>query len=179
MTHTAGQVWQNWGAVIVVTVLGTPFAAALAWALASRRAATGGDGWHTAWRDSIAEVGMVAGTLPWIWMVFRPWDKPRRVELVPLRGLLFQLHDVGTATVQIGGNLLVFAAFGALAPVRWRLGPTSVVVIAAGASAVVETLQYTLDLGRVSAVDDVLVNAFGAGVAAFCSRPWWRRRDTG
>jgi glycopeptide antibiotics resistance protein len=37
----------------------------------------------------------------------------------------------------------------------------------------VEVLQYVLDLGRVSSVDDVLVNAVGAVLAALCSRRWW------
>jgi hypothetical protein len=34
----------------------------------------------------------------------------------------------------------------------------------------VESSQYLLHLGRVASVDDVLVNAVGAGLAAACSR---------
>ena len=48
-------------------------------------------------------------------------------------------------------------------------------LLAAGASAVVETLQYALDLGRVSSVDDVLRGALGAGLAAAASQPLSRR----
>ncbi|MCF4123280.1 VanZ family protein [Antribacter sp. KLBMP9083] len=41
--------------------------------------------------------------------------------------------------------------------------------------ALVEVLQYALDLGRVSSVDDVLLNTAGALLAAACSYRWWRR----
>jgi glycopeptide antibiotics resistance protein len=50
-------------------------------------------------------------------------------------------------------------------------------VVAAGAAAgslLVETLQWALDLGRVSSVDDVLLNTLGAVLAALVTRPWWR-----
>lgn len=38
----------------------------------------------------------------------------------------------------------------------------------------VEVAQYVLRLDRVSSVDDVLINAAGAGLAALASRRWWR-----
>lgn len=76
----------------------------------------------------------------------------------------------GAAAVQIVGNLLVFAAFGAFAPLRWRLGLWQVLVLAALGSAAVEVLQYVLDLGRVSATDDVLINTLGAGLAHVAGR---------
>jgi hypothetical protein len=37
-----------------------------------------------------------------------------------------------------------------------------------------ETAQYALRLDRVSSVDDVLINAAGAGPAALASHRWWR-----
>lgn len=80
--------------------------------------------------------------------------------------------------VQVGGNLLVLAAFGAFLPMRfavldrlWRVG-----VVAAAAAVTMEVLQYVLNLGRVSSVDDVLVNTTGAVVAALLTRRW--RSDT-
>ena len=66
-------------------------------------------------------------------------------------------------------------AYGFLAPVRWSIHPLWVVATAAAASATVEFLQWALHLGRVASIDDVLVNAAGAGLAAACSRRWWRR----
>jgi glycopeptide antibiotics resistance protein len=38
-------------------------------------------------------------------------------------------------------------------------------------------LRYALDLGRVSSVDDVLLNTLGAVLAAQASRPWRRSRS--
>jgi len=49
----------------------------------------------------------------------------------------------------------------------------SVLVLAAACSTLIETGQYVLQLGRVSSVDDVLLNTAGAGLAALASRRWW------
>lgn len=169
-------VWREWGPVIVASIIGLPLALLLAAALTRARTRRGSDaGW--ARRASFAEVGMVAGTLPWLWMILTPRPAPGVVELVPLRTVTDVLAGgLTTSVVQIGGNLLVFAAFGACAPLRWRIGAPAVIALAAGGSLAAELLQFTLALGRVSAVDDVLVNALGAGLAALCSRRWWLRR---
>ncbi|MGC5287613.1 VanZ family protein [Micromonospora sp. DT231] len=65
--------------------------------------------------------------------------------------------------------------FAALASV------SRIVALAAGCSVGVEAAQYVLRLDRVSSVDDVLLNAAGAGLAALASRRWWRAaaRDSG
>lgn len=42
----------------------------------------------------------------------------------------------------------------------------------------VEVAQYVLRLDRVSSVDDVLLNATGAWLAALASRRWWRDAST-
>ena len=42
-------------------------------------------------------------------------------------------------------------------------------------SLVAETLQYALALGRVSSVDDMLLDAAGAGLAGLTTRRWRRR----
>jgi len=124
----------------------------------------------------VAEVFLVVGTLPWLWMILTPDPGgTRRVRLVPLLDLA-SLRP-GEVLVQVVGNLLVFAALGALLPVRWPAGTGTVALVAAGASVAVELLQYALDLGRVSSVDDVLLNTLGAVLAAQASRPAWRSRS--
>jgi glycopeptide antibiotics resistance protein len=129
---------------------------------------------------SLAEVGIVYGTVPWVWMILLPnhgsGNGHARVNLVPVRDLVTVLAGGPlTATVQIVGNLLVFAALGFFAPLRfaalasvWRI-----LALAASCSVLVETAQYVLRLDRVSSVDDVLLNAIGAGLAALASRRWW------
>ncbi|WP_285101610.1 VanZ family protein [Promicromonospora sp. MEB111] len=154
-----------------------------------------------AWRHSVAEVGMVVGTAPWVWMILTPRPGERGLSLVPLQDLADQLSGpVPAAVVQVGGNLLVLAALGFFLPVRFRLVPGSgrragsreraepgpwprtvavlarVAVVLLGVAVTVEVLQYALGLGRVTSVDDVLVNVTGGLLAALCSRRWWADR---
>ena len=165
-------VWQSWGHVLLAAALALP-AAALAVVLLTRWRA-GSDG---AMRRSVVEVGAVAGTLPWLWMVLTPKPGEPQVALVPLRDLADQLagHPVG-ALVQIGGNLLVLAAFGAFLPLRFTvLAPLHRITAAgAAASVTIELLQFALRLGRVSSVDDVLINTAGAVLGALLTRRWRR-----
>ena len=157
-------VWQHWGPVLVASALGLPVAVLLVVVLRKIGRPV---------RFAVAEVFGVAGTLPWLWMILTPEPGgERRLSLVPLTDLV--AHD---QVVQIGGNLLVFAALGAALPVRWAVGTAQVALVAALASGTVEILQYTLNLGRVSSVDDVLLNTFGAVLAAQVSRKWWRSRS--
>jgi hypothetical protein len=148
-----------------------PPAGLVVWALARRRRAAG---IASAWRLSLAEVGMVHGTVPFVWMTLMPGEGagvvPGRVSLVPLRDL------VTMGPLGIAGNLLVFAALGFFAPVRFAAlaSVPRVLALGAGCSTLVEVAQYALRLDRVSSVDDVLVNAAGAVLAGLASRRWWR-----
>ena len=172
--------WHGWfgtiNGVVLLTVAALPAAALVVWVLARRRGGT-----RPAWRRSLAEVGIVYGTVPWVWMIMLPGDGagvvPGRVSLVPLRDLLTVLASGPlTVTVQIVGNLLVFAALGFLAPTRFAAlaSVPRILALAAGCSVLVEVAQYVLRLDRVSSVDDVLLNTAGAGLAALASRRWWR-----
>ncbi|WP_234388044.1 MULTISPECIES: ATP-binding protein [Streptomyces] len=154
-----------------MTLVTLPLAALVAWTLARRRRAAGVVG---AWRMSLAEVGMVHGTVPFVWMILMPGagagTVPGRVSLIPL-GDLITMGPLG-----IAGNLLVFAALGFFAPMRCAAlaSVPRVLALGAGCSVLVETAQYVLQLDRVSSVDDVIVNAVGAASAAWASRRWWR-----
>ncbi|WP_412538846.1 VanZ family protein [Longispora sp. K20-0274] len=173
--------WHSWfgtfTGVVLLTVVMLPLAGLAVWVLARRRGDAGG----TAWRMALAEVGIVYGTVPWVWMILLPGSRagsvPGRVSLVPVHDLL-TIVAAGPlrATVQIVGNLLVFAALGFFAPIRFPALATvpRILALAAGCSVLVEVAQYVLRLDRVSSVDDVLLNAAGAGLAALASRRWWR-----
>ena len=172
--------WHDWfgtiRGVVLLTVLALPLAALTVWALARRRSAAGT---RSAWLRSLAEVGIVYGTVPWVWMILLPNNGAGgdpRVNLIPLRDLITVIAAGPlTATVQIIGNLLVFAALGFFGPLRFAVcrSVPRILMLAAGCFLVVETLQYLLRLDRVSSVDDVLLNAAGAGLAALASRTWW------
>ncbi|MET8788145.1 VanZ family protein [Streptomyces sp. NPDC004589] len=165
--------FDTFNGVVLMTLVALPLAALVVWALARvRRAAGVPSAW--AWRTSLAEVGMVHGTVPLVWLTMMPGAgpgvAPRRVSLVPLRDL------VTMGPLGIVGNLLVFAALGFFAPMRFAAlaSVPRVLALGAGCSVLVETAQYVLWLDRVSSVDDVLVNATGALLAALASRRWWR-----
>ncbi len=164
--------WHVWvgtiNGVVLITVAALPFAALAVWVLSRRRSAADA---ARAWRMSLAEVGIVYGTVPWVWMIVLPGDEGGAVtKLVPLQDLLSMNMP------QIVGNLLVFAALGFFAPLRFAVLASTprILVLAAGCSVLVETAQYVLRLDRVSSVDDVLLNTAGAGLAALASRRWWR-----
>ncbi|GAA2422333.1 VanZ family protein [Streptomyces coeruleofuscus] len=163
--------FDTFNGVVLMTLVALPLAALVVWALARRRRAAGVT---SAWRMSVAEVGMVHGTVPFLWLTMMPGGGagtvPARVSLVPLRDLM-TMGPVG-----IGGNLLIFAALGFFAPMRFAAlaSVPRILALGAGCSVLVETAQYVLRLDRVSSVDDVLVNAAGAVLAALASRRWWR-----
>lgn len=129
-----------------------------------------------AWRTSLAEVAIVYGTVPFVLLTMVPGPMAGQVDgsvsLVPF-------EDLPTmTTVGVVGNLLIFAAAGFFGPIRFRALRSVRRVLALGiaGSVTIETLQYTLRLDRVSSVDDVILNAGGATVAAILSWPWWRQR---
>jgi len=155
--------------VVLMTLVGLPLAALAVWALETLRR------YPDAWRISLAEVGMVYGTVPFVWITLMPGLDaglvPGRVSLVPFRDLATM------GALGIVGNLLVLAALGFFAPMRFAVVASlpRILALGVGCSALIETAQYVFRLDRVSSVDDVLVNTVGAVLAALASRPWWRR----
>jgi len=147
-----------------MTVLALPVAALLVCMLARRR---------RTWRTALADVGLVYGTVPWVWMTLLPGS---RAGVAPARLSLVPLHDLVTMPApEIVGNLLVFAAVGFLAPLRFAAlaSVPRILALAGSCSILIEVSQYAFQLDRVTSVDDVLLNTAGAGLAAVASRRWW------
>lgn len=163
--------FDTFNGVVLMMLVALPLAALVVWALARFRRAAGVT---SGWRMSLAEVGMVYGTVPLVWLTMMPGPGAGivrgRVSLVPLRDL------VTMGPVGIGGNLLIFAALGFFAPMRFAAlaSVPRILALGVGCSVLVETAQYVLRLDRVSSVDDVLVNAAGAVLAGLASCRWWR-----
>ncbi|NUT97258.1 MAG: VanZ family protein [Saccharothrix sp.] len=153
--------------VLLMTLVGLPVAALAVWVLAQRRR-------PAALRMSLAEVGMVHGTVPMVWLTLMPGAEagmvPGRLSLVPFQDLITM------APLGIIGNLLIFAALGSFAPMRFAALASlpRMLLLGAVCSTLVETAQYVFNLDRVSSVDDVLVNAVGTALAALATRRWWR-----
>jgi len=169
-------VWLRFWPQVTISLLALPLAALVAAGLGRRRRARGVPP-DVARRTAVAEVVMVVGTIPWIWMILTPLSAPREVYLIPFVDLSHQVRQgAGFVIAQVGGNLAVFAAFAAGAVVRWGLRVRTVAALAAAGSVTVELLQYGLNLGRVTSIDDVIVNTAGAVVAAMVARRLWVNR---
>lgn len=173
-------VWERYGAVVSVTVLlGLPLGALVILWLVRRRTRRGwSPSW--AWRATVAEVFLVVGTAPWLWMIMTPTSGPRGLQLIPLHDLQAVLTGEDSV-VQVVGNLLAFAALGFLLPIRFRLAdamwvPGVVALVVTSLSLLFEVLQFTMRLGRVASIDDILLNTVGAVLAALASARWWRSR---
>ncbi len=163
--------FDTFNGVMLMLLVALPLAALTVWALARRRLAAGVT---SAWRMSLAEVGMVYGTVPLVWLTLMPGSGagtvPGRLSVVPLQDL---------ATMGAGGiigNLLILAALGFFTPMRFTALASlpRILALALGCSILIETAQYVLRLDRVSSVDDVLLNTSGAVLGALASRVWWR-----
>lgn len=132
-----------------------------------------------AWRRSLAEVGMVAGSTPWVVMGLWPIDLPPGVvrwRLLPFSDIAAQLSGPpGEAFAQIVANLLVFFALGLFAPVRFPVLASAARLFALGAAAslALEIGQQVFGTGRVFSVDDVLLNGVGCLLGGLASRRWW------
>jgi hypothetical protein len=174
--------WSFWfgtfTGLALLLLVALPFSALVMCALARWRTSRGATpAW--AWRSSLTDVGMVHGTVPWVWMTLLPGSRagvaPGRLSLVPMEDLLVM------GWPGIVGNLLIFAALGFFAPMRTAALASlpRILALAGSCSILIEVAQYVFRLDRVSSVDDVLLNAAGAGLAALASRRWWRRTAPG
>ncbi|MFC4336392.1 VanZ family protein [Salininema proteolyticum] len=163
--------WQRFA--LLAAALALPAIAAGTFLNARRRRRAGS--LEPVYRHALAETAALAGTLPFVAMILTPTSAEGGVSLVPFADLAaLRFTEPGFAAVQVVGNLLAFAALGAALPVRFALRAWQVAAIAAAASVSVEVLQFALRLGRITSVDDVLVNTAGAVAASCLTLPWWR-----
>lgn len=164
--------------VLLCLAFALPLAAAVVAGLARLRLSRGQPA-RRAWSHSLAEVGAVVGTAPWLVMGMWPIALPAGTQqwrLVPMRDIAMQLSGPpADAFVQITANLLVFSALGACAPVRYAAlaRPARLLALGAGASLLLEVSQQVFGTGRVFSVDDILLNGLGCALGGLLTRPWW------
>lgn len=89
-----------------------------------------------------------------------------RLDLIPFHPLWSALSgsiDATQVVALFGANILLFVPLGILLPLRWRRLDHPVAILAATGliSGTIEALQYLLDVGRVTQLDDAIFNAFG------------------
>ncbi|MFE6864784.1 VanZ family protein [Nocardia sp. NPDC057668] len=176
------RVWELWGGVLIGWAILAPVAGGIGWGVFQWRTRRG-VARERARRWGWAEVGIVVGTLPWVWMILTPLDGGERgVNWVPLVDLAQTVSEGSfNSFVQVSANLAVFVPLGLLLPLRfpWFSGVGRMFATGAALSLGLEIAQYALDLGRYSSVDDVLMNAAGAGIGAALARLHESRRVAG
>ena len=96
----------------------------------------------------------------------RPYGSDGRLDLIPFHPLWTALTgqiDASRVVATFGANIVLFVPLGFLLPLRWpRLdGWPSIVFATAFISALIETAQYLMNIGRVAQLDDVIFNALG------------------
>jgi|SRR5919198_5462516 glycopeptide antibiotics resistance protein len=93
-------------------------------------------------------------------------------QFIPFQDLIDSFRD-GPASIRLAiadiiANVLLFLPFGAALVVRWPdLRLSRIVLVGAVFSAIVETIQGVVDIGRTAQLTDVLMNVVGTGVG------WW------
>jgi VanZ like protein len=175
------QLWRVFGARALLLLV--PAAAVAVWGLAAWRTRTVGR--RVAWLRSVLDVGLVLAVVPVPCLVFVPFPGlPDRtmISLVPGSEIAPIFGGEGgtpasSALVQAVGNLLLLVPVAVLAPLRIRSlrSVSRVLLVIFVVSVVIECAQVLGHIGRVGAVDDVLLNTAGATLAAWATRPWWTR----
>ncbi|MFJ2828754.1 VanZ family protein [Streptomyces sp. NPDC087263] len=163
-------------------LVGVPVCIATAWLLHTfiLRHKSG----RASWRLAVLDGLLAASVLPFLYATLsQGYGTGRTLSLIPFDELSSSLGTTqmalsGVTLLNIGGNVALLFAFGLLLPLRsrWCSGFGRVAMVTALLSTGVEAAQYVLDVGRVSSVDDVLINVVGAMAGAQVSRRWWLSR---
>lgn len=86
----------------------------------------------------------------------------RTVQLLPMKTTLAELRAGAWPFVyHLIGNMIWFVPLGVFLPALWKTGFAKTLLLGAGASLILEALQYALGSG-VADIDDVIINALGA-----------------
>ncbi|MBO9556700.1 VanZ family protein [Cellulomonas sp.] len=166
------QLWRSFSHLIplVVVVGGVAFVAAawVGWERAGSRRTWAAvrracyDGAFAVWVVAVAVITLSPGAGAGL-----PGMEPsvRMVPFADLADLLTSSVHWEVPLVQIGGNLALFAAGGALTVLRGRSGVLRTASIYFAVRVVIESIQYVIG-GRSAVVDDVILAGVGAGIGA-------------
>lgn len=102
----------------------------------------------------------------------------RTLDLTPAETVNLFLAPSTTGWAQALGNLVLLVPLGAMIPLRFAAFRTTgqVAAVVFLISLVIELLQLVFPLGRVTSVDDLLLNTAGGTVGALLTRRWWPAR---
>ena len=171
----------------LVILLGLTVAAAATFLLATLHPHRNGR-FHA--RRAILDVAIAASFLVTLLATIpkTPWggdSQPRRVFPLPFQELIKELREDDPALGPVVGemvvNVLLFFPLGLLVPLRWSwwADPKRLLAGAALASLGIESIQFSLGLGRTSSTTDIVLNTAGAGVGYLVLVLWKRGSSPG
>lgn len=123
------------------------------------------------------DVGLVTAATFVVCLVTMPIDRTEgtTLHLLPGTDVLDAAAPSGSIW-QIAGNLVLLTPLGALIPFRFP-AYRSLLRVSLGAlliSTIIELFQYMINVGRVTSIDDVMLNTISAAGGALLTRQWWR-----
>ncbi|MET9483285.1 VanZ family protein [Streptomyces sp. NPDC006638] len=160
--------------------IGVPACLVIAWVFHRWRGV--GEPKNKGARNALLNGLILASVLPFLYVTLsHGYGTRKAVVLVPFKEIFvsFSSSQVAFSDVtllNLGGNAALLSLFGALIPMRSKrfAGTGRVAALAGLLSVSIEIAQYLLSVGRISSVDDVLLNTGGAVVGALLTRRWWR-----
>ncbi|WP_026316361.1 VanZ family protein [Actinokineospora enzanensis] len=174
------QLWRSFGKVIPLTwaILPILLIVGLVLTLHRKRRMPA----RAALMKSVLDMLSLLSILPVLYLVAFPVFGPTEnhsVSLVP-GAEISKVFAEESNLWQALGNLALLAPIGALVPIRYPAARTWIRsgLILLAASCAIEALQWLLPLGRITAVDDVILNVTGGMLGAALTRFWWGRRPT-
>lgn len=169
------QLLRMFGDLLPALMFLVPLAGVLVWILGTRRRRRGH---KSAWTSSVIDTVLALDLLSVVYLVFIPVAglHRRMISLTPGTEIVSAFSG-GAGLWQALGNVVLLVPLGALLPLRVvRLRSLIRVLLAALlVSACLEIAQGVLPTGRVSAIDDVILNTAGAVLGAVVTWRWWRR----
>lgn len=133
---------------------------------------------------SLAEGVFIGGLIAILVIALRRNDfVESAINLQPFSGIVAAQNSgsgMSIALANLAGNLAIFVPFGV--GVGWRFSKTGIpwsLLAIALVSVGIETMQWLLQVGRASDIDDVLMNVFGGAIGVAIGRAINRRQPIG
>ncbi|WP_078554389.1 VanZ family protein [Bacillus alkalicellulosilyticus] len=164
------QLWRAFSQVIPLFLICIPFVIFVGWFLYYRKIKIGEEK-KTAFLYSIINMFLLLSILGILMVTMLPGSLSG-IQLVPLVSSIDVLFNSVHYTVPIrvlGFNVVLFIPFGVFMAIR-MFSKSQVILlttlIGMLLSIIIEVLQYALAIGRISNIDDVILNSFGTFLGA-------------
>lgn len=164
------QVWRSLGHAIPIYIIITLVSILILFLLTKQKGS---------FKSFIMNSSLIAVTLGVIVVTLYPTmyspdidlEIPRVVNLIPFNGIydiIFHSVDIAVPLVNIGGNIVLFIPFGLLLSFLLKRKPLiKITFLGFLLSLLIEVIQYIYPTGRISDVNDLIFNTFGAFIGAW------------